>query len=56
MGEALEENLDITLKNCKLYLVMTVRDLRRTEELIKDFLKQPFHTLIGHRQCIRIGQ
>jgi len=56
MDEVWEEMLDITLKKCKLYLVMTVRDLRRTEELIKGFLKQLYHTLIGHRQCIRIGQ
>lgn len=56
MDEVLEEMLDITLKKCKLYLVRTVRDLRRTEELIKGFLKQPFHTLIDHTPRTRIRQ
>jgi hypothetical protein len=56
MDEVLEEMLDITLKKCKLYLVMTVRDLRRIVEITKGFLKQLYHTLIGHRQCIGIGQ
>lgn len=54
--EVLEEMLDITLKKCKLYLVMTVRDLRRTEELIKGFLKLLSPTLIDHTPHTRIRQ
>jgi hypothetical protein len=56
MDEVLEEMLDITQVKCKLYLIEIVVNQRRTEELTKDFLKQLYHTPVGHRRCIGIGQ
>lgn len=47
---------DITLKNFGLYLIKLVKNQKRIEELIKGFLKQPFHTPIVRKRCIRIRQ
>jgi hypothetical protein len=56
MDEVLVGCLMLTLKNYKLYLIMTVVNRRRIEVLTMDFFTHFFHKLIARKQRIGIMQ